>query len=326
MRQKYKQLTLEEREEIYKLEQKKIRKSDIADAVGHHKSTIYRELNRNKSSAGYLPDTAHKLSLDRCYKGLKIDRNPELKKYIIDKLNDGWSPEMIAGYLKKEKGITVISHETIYAYIYSKEGNKNELYLTLRKRHKKRKSKMAKKSKSSKIPNRVSIHDRPANIDTRDTFGHWEGDLVLFSNTTTNLITLRERKSRLFVTVKNPSKHADVTSKNIISKFRGRKKVLIETLTLDNGGEFFKHEEIAKCLRIDTFFCDPYASYQKGSVENGNGVLRYDLPRSTDIDSLSQKQIDKIVDKINNRPMKCLGFKTPAEVFMEKYGQLVVNC
>ena len=185
---------------------------------------------------------------------------------------------------------------------------------------------MAKKSKSSKIPNRVSIHDRPANIDTRDTFGHWEGDLVLFSNTTTNLITLRERKSRLFVTVKNPSKHADVTSKNIISKFRGRKKVLIETLTLDNGGEFFKHEEIAKCLRIDTFFCDPYASYQKGSVENGNGVLRYDLPRSTDIDSLSQKQIDKIVDKINNRPMKCLGFKTPAEVFMEKYGQLVVNC
>ena len=201
MRHKYKQLTLEEREEIYKLEQQKIRKSDIADAVGHHKSTIYRELNRNKSSAGYLPDTAHKLFLDRCCKGLKIDRNPELKKYIIEKLNDDWSPEMIAGYLKKEKGITVISHETIYAYIYSKEGNKNKLYLTLRKRHKKRKSKMAKKSKSSKIPNRVSIHDRPANIDTRDTFGHWEGDLVLFSNTTTNLITLRERKSRLLVTV-----------------------------------------------------------------------------------------------------------------------------
>lgn len=325
MRIKYKQLTLKEREEIYKLDQQNIKKDEIADAVEHHRSTIYRELRRNKSTVGYLPDKAHKLSLDRCVKGLKIDRDPELKKYIIQKLNDGWSPEIISGCLKKEKGITVISHETIYAYIYSKEGNKEKLYLALRKCHKKRKAKVGRKTKSPNIPNRVSIHDRPINIEERSTYGHWEGDLVLFSKTTTNLITLRERKSRVFVAIKNPSKHSDVTSKNIINKFKGRKKILIETLTLDNGGEFSKHEEIAKCLRIDTFFCDPYSSYQKGSVENGNGVLRYDLPRSVDIDSLSQKQIDKIVDKINNRPMKCLGFRTPSEVFMEEYGQLVVN-
>ena len=148
---------------------------------------------------------------------------------------------------------------------------------------------------------------------------------MLFSNTKTNLITLRERKSRLFLAIKNPSKHSDVTSKNIINKFKGRKNILIQTLTLDNGGEFSKHEDIAKCLRIDTFFCDPYSSYQKGSVENGNGVLRYNLPRSADIDSLSQKQINNLVDKINNRPMKCLGFKTPSEVFMENYGQLVAS-
>lgn len=146
---------------------------------------------------------------------------------------------------------------------------------------------------------------------------------MLFSNCSTNLITLRERKSRFFIAIKNPSKHAEPTSKNIIKKFKGRKNILIETLTLDNGGEFAKHENIAKQLRIDTFFCDPYSSYQKGSVENGNGVLRYDLPKSINIDSLSQKQIDKIVDKINNRPMKCLDFYTPAEIFRKNYGQLV---
>ena len=193
----------------------------------------------------------------------------------------------------------------------------------MKKRRKKRQAKLAHKSKKTCIPTRVSIHERPEKIDKREEYGHWEGDLVLFTNSDSNLITLRERKSRVFLAIKNQSKHADTTSKNIIKKFKGRKKILIETLTFDNGGEFARHEEIAKALRIDTFFCDPYSSYQKGSVENGNGVLRYDLPRSADIDSLSQKQIDKIVDKINNRPMKCLGFRTPSEVFMENYGQLV---
>lgn len=265
------------------------------------------------------------MTLDRCNKPLKIDRNPELKADIIAKLQAGWSPEIISGYLQREKGISVISHETIYAYIYSKEGHKNELYLTLRKRRKKRLAKLSRKSKTTRIPNRVSIHERPAEIEQKNSCGHWEGDLMLFSNQGTNLITLRERKSRFFIAIKNPSKHADITAKNIIDKFRGRKNILIETLTLDNGGEFARHETIAKQLRIDTFFCDPYSSYQKGSVENGNGVLRYDLPRSTDLDSLSQKQIDKIVNKINNRPMKCLGFNTPAEVFKQNYELLVGN-
>lgn len=323
MGQKYRQLTLEKRERLYELSQQNFQKDDMAILLGCHRSTIYRELCRNKTRIGYLPDRAHKMALDRCNKSLKIERDHILKNDIVSKLQLGWSPEIICGYLKKERGISVISHETIYAYIYSKEGYENKLYLTLRKQRKKRKAKAACKNKKSYIPNRASIHDRPIEIEQRSTYGHWEGDLVLFSNQSTNLITLRERKSRFFMAIKNPSKHADITSENIIRKFKGRKNILIETLTLDNGGEFAKHENISKHLRIDTFFCDPYSSYQKGSVENGNGVLRYDLPRSTDIDSLSQKQIDKIVDRINNRPMKCLDFSTPAEVFKQNYGQLV---
>ena len=323
MGNKYKQLTLEKRERLYELSQQNFQPDTMADLLECHRSTIYRELRRNKTKIGYLPDRAHAMALERCNKPLKIDKNPELKNDIVAKLQAGWSPEIISGYLKKEKGISVISHETIYAYIYSKAGQAKELYLELRKRRKKRQARLARKAKKTCIPNRVSIHERPIEIEQRASYGHWEGDLVLFSNQSTNLITLRERKSRFFIAIKNPSKHADITSENIIRKFKGRKNILIETLTLDNGGEFAKHENIAKHLRIDTFFCDPYSSYQKGSVENGNGVLRYDLPRSTDIDSLTQKQIDKIVNKINNRPMKCLGFNTPAEIFRQNYRQLI---
>jgi IS30 family transposase len=283
------------------------------------------EFRRNKSEIGYLPDTAQKLALNRRRKQLKIERNPELKAEIIDKLQSGWSPEIISGYLKKEKGISVISHETIYAYIYSKSGCDGELYLTLKKRRKKRSARSSGKNKRICIPNRVSIHQRPQEIKERKNFGHWEGDLMIFSNQSENLITLRERKSRFLMAIKNPSKHSDVTAKNIINKFRGRKKILIETITFDNGGEFAKHGDISKRLKIDTFFCDPYSSYQKGSVENGNGVLRYDLPRSTNLKKLTQKQINQIVNKINNRPMKCLGFYTPAEVFRQNYGEIIDN-
>jgi len=322
MGKSYSHLRLENREKIYELSCQGLSKDTIAQLLCCHRSTIYRELHRNKSGIGYLPDMAHKMTLGRRKPQLKIDRNTELRSDIIDKLQSGWSPEIISGYLRKEKGISVISHEAIYAYIYSKSGCK-DLYLSLRKQRKKRGTRSSSKNKKICIPNRVSIHKRPSEIDARNSFGHWEGDLMIFSNQSTNLITLRERKSRFLMAIKNPSKHSDVTAKNIKSKFRGRKKILIETLTLDNGGEFAKHQDIAKRLRIDTFFCDPYSSYQKGSVENGNGVLRYDLPRKTDIGALTQKQIDAIVNKINNRPMKCLKFYTPAEVFRQNYGVIV---
>lgn len=255
-------------------------------------------------------------------KPLKLEGDSELRQHITQQLKQGWSPEQIAGRLKEEHEINVISHETIYAYIYSKQGLTSELHVYLKRQRKKRKSRLSRKSKRSNIPNRTSIHERPAEIETREDFENWEGDLVLFGDQRSNLITLRERKSRLFVAIKNSSKQAEMTADNIVKKFRGKKKVLITTLTLDNGGEFANHESIAKRLQINTFFCDPYFSYQKGSVENGNGVLRYDLPKSTNIESYTQLQIDKIVNKINNRPMKCLGYRTPAEVFEQHYGEL----
>lgn len=319
----YEHLDIASREKLYELLQKGYGVKVIAEKLCYHKSTLYRELNRNKTRIGYLPDSAQKLADKRHAKPLKIEGNPELKNSIISRLMGGWSPEQIAGFLQREKGIKVISHETIYAYIYSRKDKDNSLHLCLRKRRKRRRARVGCKAKRISIPNRTSIHARPAEIEEREAFGHWEGDLMLFSDQRNNLITLRERKSRFFIAIKNPNKMADTTAENIIKKFRGQKKTLIETLTLDNGGEFASHEKIQKCLRIDTFFCDPYSSYQKGSIENGNGVLRYDLPRSTNLENLSQKAIDKIVSKINNRPMKCLGFNTPAEVFQKHYSELI---
>lgn len=321
MRKHYTQLNITDREELYACIQKGYGVHHISEMLNCHRSTIYRELKRNKTRIGYLPDSAQRLADKRHVKTLKIDRNPVLRESIISRLTEGWSPEQISGFLSKEKGINVISHETIYAYIYSRKDNR--LHLCLRKRRKKRRTRMARKARRISIPNRTSIHARPKHVESRKDFGHWEGDLMLFSDQKTNLITLRERKSRLLIAIKNPNKTAEITARNIIDKFRGSKKILIETLTLDNGGEFSDHEDIVKCLKIDTFFCDPYSSYQKGSIENGNGVIRYDLPRSTNLEKMSQKDIDKIIDKINNRPMKCLGFSTPAEVFREHYSTLI---
>ena len=164
------------------------------------------------------------------------------------------SPEQIAGRLKEDRGINVISHETIYGYIYSKQGVCAELHVFLKRQRKKRKTRLGRKTKRSPVPNRTSIHERPEDIEARTSFGNWEGELVLFSDQRCNLITLRERKSRLLLAIKNPTKKADTTADNIVNKFRGRKKVLITTLTLDNGGEFAAHESIAKRLQIDTFF------------------------------------------------------------------------
>jgi len=164
----------------------------------------------------------------------------------------------------------------IYAYIYDERARDERLYIHLRRKRRWRKPKLSRSQhRHGPIPNRIGITERPSIIATRQTFGHWEGDLILFNKTKTNLITLRERKSRLMLAIKNPSKQAKTTADNIIDKFKGNKKSLLATVTFDNGGEFAEHQRIAQALNIDIFFCKPYASYEKGTIENGNRELRY---------------------------------------------------
>lgn len=323
MGKNYSHLGLKEREQIYVGLQSGHSINDIAMITGYSRSTLFRELKRNRDDIlGYLPDRAQERGESRRTKSFKIDQDPSLKDYIINQLKEGWSPQSICGRLKLEQGMSVISHETIYAYIYHPQTQEDALHVYLR-RQKSHRGRRYRPFKRSSIPSRVSIHHRPFSVEKREVFGDWEADLMMFSAQKDNLLTLRERKSRFVMAIQNPSKKADSTANNLIQAFKGKKKVLALTMTYDNGGEFARHERVAQALRIDTFFCDPYASWQKGSVENGNAQLRLFFPRSTILANLSQKDIDLAVNKINNRPMKCLGFRTPAEVFTEHAKELI---
>ena len=316
MKKQFKHLSIENRIKLYELLVSGEPITKIAQILGYHVSTIYRELDRNSSKYGYRPDYARHLYLLRRNENKisKLNININLKEFVIAKLTEEWSPELISGYLRKEHGRCIISHETIYNYIYSKEGKTQKLYQLLRKKRKFRYPRIKRRRSNAKKLLKPKIHERPNNINSREDFGHYEGDLILFSKTKTNLITMRERKSRYLVAIKNQNKQADSTAKLIVKHMKQKH---IKSLTLDNGTEFANYAHISESLMIDIYFCDPYKSYQKGSIENGNKMIRTKLSRKSDINTYSQLDIEIIIDKFNNRPMKCLAYKTPAEVFNE---------
>lgn len=325
MGKQYQHITQENRVAISTLLKAGFGRQAIADQLGVHRSTIYREINRNGLKvSGYLPIVAERLVKERKTRQLKLNEDNDLSRLVAGYLKKGWSPEQIAGRLKQEnQGISLISHETIYRWIYSDFGKRNRYYMLLRRKRFWRVPRGVRKPKAI-IPDRISIADRPEAINQRNEFGHWEGDLMLFTKagTKSNLITLRERLSRYFVAISNPSRHAIETAKRITKYFSSGKNDTVNSITFDNGSEFFAHLYIANQLGISTFFCDPYKSWQKGSVENGNGVLRVELPRTTQIDKMSQAEINKLVMSINRRPMKCLSYRTPEEVFNENIMRL----
>lgn len=317
MVERYKQVGWTDRIAIFHLLDEKFSKNYIANKLGFHRSTIYREIERNRCPYKYGPALANLLAKERRHqKAQKLYKNQYLKNYICEKLARDWSPEQIAGRLKIiNSGKCIISHETIYKFIYSEEGKANKLYQYLRKKKRVRKPQISRKNRAI-IPNRVSILDRPKEVEKRKKFGHWEGDLMFGCMQKANLITLRERKSRYIIAIKNANKKAEETARRIIKKLRKLKEYIV-SITLDNGTEFSGHELLQKALSINTYFCEPYKSYQKGSIENGNGVLREYFPRGTDLAYISQKEISYKIMMVNNRPMKCLGYKTPKEVFVE---------
>jgi IS30 family transposase len=320
MGKKYCHLQPKDRLKIYELLFEGESIPAIAHAIGYHKSTLYRELERNSSKVGYRPDFASQAYVvRRQYKPNKLDKNPALKTFLIEKLKMGWSPELIAGRLKQQSGRCLISHETIYRYIYSPAGIKLKLHQSLQKKRKFRYPRIKRRRQTIAKARKRSIKERGAYVDERGTFGHWEGDLILFRHTKTNLFTLRERKSRLMVAIKNPSRHAHSTANILVNYMKNNFVNPMKSLTLDNDTAFAQHENIEKEMKTQVYFCEPYKSYQKGSIENANCLLRTQLPLQTNIDSLEQDKIDNIVKSFNNRPMKCLGYQTPHEVFYEAF-------
>lgn len=317
---KYHQLSESERHELYECLQNGLRQGDIARRMGRDPATISRELLRNRNKGGtYLPDTAQRRAEARRRKPKKLDKNLPLKAFVVDHLMSfGWSPEQIAGYLKTQQSeLPCLSHEAIYAWIYSPPQRTEKLWCYLPRAKAKRGLRRPRRFKGTTIPYRKSIHERPLDVAFRKTFGHWEADLMVFKKSSQSILVATERKTRFILAKQLPSKTSDAVVKAEIDLFSPLPEQARRSLTKDNGGEFAKHAILKEKLGIQSFFCDPYASWQKGSTENSNGRLRRDLPRSCDVKHMKQEDFDDIIWMHNMTPRKILGFKSPAQAFFD---------
>ena len=320
MEKRYEHLKMEEREVIGQMYWAGNRVSEIARAIGRDKSTVSRELKRN-SSAQYKRYTlcqAHRRAEERRTMASKRYRlkNAAIRQYVHDRLELGWSPELIAGRLSLEHPGSSISHEAIYQYIYHPETEGRETLIAfLCRGHRKRKNKgIGRKEQRTKIPNRVSIEERPVEAEYRFEIGHWEGDSLVSRKSLAALNSLTERKSRLLLLTKINRKTAQETTDVVVGRFVEMPEAMRKTLTMDNGTENAGHEDITAQIGVNCYFARPYASWQRGTNEHINGLVRRHLPKATDFSKITDEQIARIEWLINNRPMKCLGFKTPFEV------------
>ena len=318
---KYHRITLTERENIYTLLKTNQNQTFIANQLGRNKSSISREIARCKSDfIGYTPDRANNIAIRLARRNSHIFRSANLSNCVISLLKGGLSPEQISGRLKHEKSKLKVSHETIYKFIYSPEGQEQKLYKLLTRHKPKRSRWHSRKPRKSHIPESANIEARPKSIDKRKRIGHWEGDLVVFGSLkSSNVTTLVERKSRFVRLVHNKAKYTDEVIGGITNVLKGIPKKYRKTITFDRGTEFDSYRK----LDIATYFCNPHSPWEKGGNENYNGRLRRYLPKKFDHRNLSQDLLDNIENKMNNQPRKCLGFKTPFEVFHNIKYQLV---
>ena len=279
--------------------------SEIAKELGRHRSTVEREIKRNSGERGYRPGQAQRLSDQRsanCRNARCI--TAEVWVEVDDHLRLQHSPEQIAGCLP-------VSHESIYQHVYADSTGELKKHLRCQKKRRKRYASGA--SRRGQIPNRRGIEERSAAAETRKRTGHWEADTVIGKNHKQALVTLVERKSGFVCIKKVNFKTADEVSKAMIELLAPYKTVLT-TMTCDNGKEFAKHEQVDATLGCQTFFARPYASWQRGTSENTNGLIRQYAPKDRKFETLTDEEVQMIQDRLNHRPRKRLGFKTPHQI------------
>ena len=309
----YKQLTQEQRYQIYALMKMGHQQMQIANCIGVDKSTISRELSRNRGQRGYRPKQAHCLAMSRRRKG-QYRIQSETWALIAAKIRMEWSPEQISGWLLNQDHIQV-SHEWIYQYILSDKQAGGDLYKHLRCQ-KKRRKRYGSRDRRGKLPNRRSIEERPEIVDQRQRVGDWEVDTIVGKGHHQAVLTLTERKSRLALLRKVDRRTAELVSEAVIDLLHPVAD-RTHTITGDNGKEFAEHQRIAQELGVDFFFAHPYAAWERGANENMNGLVRQYIPKNRDLTSVTDNELEQIMIKLNHRPRKCLDFKSPFEVFFE---------
>lgn len=313
----YKQLTSEQRYQISGLKKAGFNQSQIAAEVGVHKSTISREICRNKGLRGWRPKQAQALRDDRRQKCLNAPQFAMEDWVEVERLiRLDMSPVQVSQRLSLE-GVMQISHEAIYLRVYADKRQKGDLWRHLRCQKPHRKRYASGQERRGTIRNRVSIEERPDIVAQKSRIGDWEGDTVIGKNHKGGFVTLAERKSRYVLAGHISSKHAEgVTA--VVTRLLKPHKRQCHTITFDNGKEFADHETIAVALGTDIYFAHPYRSWERGLNENSNGLLRQYFPKGMELTEISQEQVQFAVDRLNHRPRKVLGFKTPFEVFFCK--------
>jgi IS30 family transposase len=335
---KYTHLSQKERERIYILKTEGLNNKEIGEKLNRNPATIWREIKRNSTNIDrrfnnsprkkkiYLPDRAQLKYEKRRIKAKEWIfplKKSWIYEYVHQRLKIGWSPEIISGRIQEELEET-ISHECIYQFIYSKLGKKRAWWKYLcRGRPKRRKWKGRKSRKGKIIPNRISIKHRPIAAQNRTEFGHFEGDSIVGKNRKASVLHTNVcRFSRITFIKKLKRKTAQNTADAMINIYKKIPEKLRHSCTLDNGSEFCSHEEVTAATGVTIYFAHPYRSWERGTNENTNGLIRRFFPKGTDFDQISEKQIQAVEDWINDRPRKCLGFKTPREVYNQQLSLL----
>jgi len=326
----YTQLAQKERDRLFLLKNKGMTNTAIAIRLGRDKTTIGRELKRNvhRRLHQYLPDTAQRKANRRKEQGRKqryVDKRPALPRKIIRLLTRGWSPDLIAGRLQRLKE-PYLNQESIYQFIYSLTGRKLNLRQYLRRAHRIRIPKAGRKPrKDSGIPHRVDISKRPKTVEKRIEFGHWEGDNVVYNRHRRVLATSVERKTRKVVIFKPRDLTAKEKARCLIRRYRALPPQAKRTMTYDNGREAAAHEAVTAAIGMRFFFARTYASWQRGTNENRNGLVRFYLPRGTDLNRVTHGQIRRVEHLINTRPVKLLRYQTPNEAFTIEMNKLLLR-
>lgn len=317
----YRQLAPEQRYQIGAYLRIGMRKSEIANEIGVHRSTVGRELKRNGSGRWkYNPSRAIRMTRERHRDKRKHRIDGTTWERVEKLMKMEWSPEQISERLKVE-GLSAVSHETIYRHIYRNKQEGGTLYIFLRRRHTYRK-RIHKYCSRKGWDTRRPISERPAIVDERSRIGDWEADTIIGGERKGGILSLVERRSRYCLLQKVATKSAQTVAEAVCSSLLPVKDKVL-TITSDNGIEFMRHQTIASVLDADFFFADPYSSWQRGTVENTNGLVRQYFPKKTNFNLLADSHISLVSKRLNNRPRKALNFRTPNEVFYNHFVALI---
>ena len=317
----YGHLNIDERESILKMRTKDKSMRQIGDEMCRSAGTISRELRRNVSSTHeYKPHLAQRYyerRREESKEPYRLEEDVFLREYVEKKLKKCWSPEQISGRIRKDQGVQICP-VTIYSWIYRNRTEGGEFYKYLRQNHRWRRKRRSGEDRRGQMPDRRMIDKRPKVVNERKRIGDWEGDTVEGCKGSGFIATHVERKTRYTVAVKVADKSAETVTKATIAAMRKLPPEKVKTMTFDNGKEFAGFKELERGLDMRSYFARPYHSWERGTNENTNGLLRQFFPKGMDFGKIMQSDVDIALELLNNRPRKCLNYRTPTEVFWSK--------